>query len=159
MNTKQQFTVTGNFSDGGTQDLTATVHWSSSAGSIATVSNSLGTDGLASGVSAGTATISASYGSLMGSAVLAVTSARLVSVTVLPANQSIALGRTQQFVANGSFDDGTSQDVSNSVFWSSSVTGVAIINNLGLATSTGTGSTTINAVSAGVSGTANLSVQ
>jgi hypothetical protein len=157
--TKQQLTVTGNFSDGGTQDLTATVHWSSSSGSVATVSNSPSSDGLASAVAAGTATISASYGSMNGSAVLTVTGAKLVSIAVSPVNSVIALGRAQQFAAAGSFDDSTTQDVSNSVVWSPSVAGVAIVNNLGLATSTGTGATSITAASAGVSGTTTLTVQ
>jgi hypothetical protein len=157
--TKQQFTVTGNFSDGGTEDLTATVHWSSSKGSVATVSNSLSSDGLATAVATGTATVSASYAGLSGSAALTVTGAKLVFIAVAPANPVIALGRTQQFAATGSFDDNTTQDISNSVTWSSSVAGVAIINNLGLATSTGTGSTTIAASSAGVSGTSTLAVQ
>ncbi len=74
-----QFTATGNYSDGSTRNLTAAVAWNSSNTSAATVSNSSGSQGLASpvcgGVSTactGTTTISATFGTIMGSAALTV---------------------------------------------------------------------------------------
>src|SRR5262249_57642310 len=45
----QQFTATGHYSDGTTQGLTASASWSSSNASIATVSNTAGSHGLAQG--------------------------------------------------------------------------------------------------------------
>ena len=51
----QQFSATGHYSDGSSAPLTSGLYWSSSAAGVATVSAS----GLATGVSAGTATISA----------------------------------------------------------------------------------------------------
>jgi len=57
----QQFTATGHYSDGSTQGLTTQVTWASSNQSDATISNAAGTNGLATGVAAGTTTISATY--------------------------------------------------------------------------------------------------
>ncbi|MHC4146379.1 MAG: Ig-like domain-containing protein, partial [Planctomycetota bacterium] len=55
----QQFTATGYYSDGTTEDLTTEVIWSSDDISIATTSNTLGTEGLATSKSMGTITVSA----------------------------------------------------------------------------------------------------
>ena len=46
----QQFTATGTYSDRTTQNLTASVTWSSSDESVATISNAPGSNGLATGV-------------------------------------------------------------------------------------------------------------
>jgi hypothetical protein len=54
----QQFAATGYFRGGSTQNLTAAVAWSSSAPGVATINAA----GLASGVSAGSTTITAIYG-------------------------------------------------------------------------------------------------
>ncbi|HEX9050374.1 MAG TPA: Ig-like domain-containing protein [Anaeromyxobacter sp.] len=59
----QQFAATGTFSDASTHDMTREATWQSSATSVATV----GPTGLAMGVFAGTATISATSSALLGS--------------------------------------------------------------------------------------------
>jgi len=84
----QQFTATGTFTDGTTQNLTSSATWSSSNPAIATVSNT----GLGNGLGQGTATISAQYGSVTGTDNFTVTAAVLSSITVTPSNPSIALG-------------------------------------------------------------------
>jgi hypothetical protein len=60
--THQQFTATGTYTDGSTQDLTETAAWSTSAPSIANIS----TSGLASTVASGQATIAAAVGAING---------------------------------------------------------------------------------------------
>src|SRR5574341_53723 len=72
-------------------------------------------------------------------------SGNLVSITVRPANSTIAIAVTQQFTATGTNSDATSQDITSSVTWSSSNTGVATINASGLATGVSAGTTTITA--------------
>jgi len=67
-----QFTATGHYSDNSTQDLTTVATWSSSNTAVATVSNTSGSQGLAKGVAAGTATITASSGSVSGNTLLTV---------------------------------------------------------------------------------------
>jgi hypothetical protein len=150
----QQFTATGTFSDGSTQNLTSTATWSSSATTVATIS----TAGLATSVGTGSTTIQASSGSINGSTTLTVTPATLVSISVTPANPSIAKGKTQQFTATGTFSDGTTQNLTSTATWSSSSVTVATINTTGLATAAGTGSTTIQASSGGVNGSTTLTV-
>jgi hypothetical protein len=53
-----QFTATGTYSDNSMANLTTSVAWQSNSPGVANVSNVMGTNGLATGVSAGTATIS-----------------------------------------------------------------------------------------------------
>jgi len=158
LGTKQQFTATGAYSDGSTQDLTSTATWSSDTPLTATVSST----GLSSSVGMGTATITASVGSVSGSTELTVTAAVLVSITISPAGATIPLGMTQQFTATGTFSDGTTQDVTQAGHWSSTVAAVATISNTamtaGLASTLGTGTTAIGISSGGVSASAVLTV-
>jgi hypothetical protein len=84
----QQFTATGVYSDLSTANLTDSVTWSSSSSS-ATISNASGSQGLATGVSTGAATITASDPSatLSGTAALVVTPAEPgPSVTTTPSS-------------------------------------------------------------------------
>jgi len=69
----------------------------------------------------------------------------LSSITVTPANPSIALGQMQQFTATGHFRNGSRQNLTASVLWNSSAPGVATINAAGLASSVAAGSMTITA--------------
>jgi uncharacterized protein YjdB len=68
----QQFTATGTFSDGSSQDITLNTHWSSSSASVATIANAPSVGGLARCIAAGTSTIGANSGGTTGSAVLTV---------------------------------------------------------------------------------------
>jgi hypothetical protein len=160
--TSKQFVAMGTFSDNTTQDLTSTVTWNSSSLSVATISNEEGSNGLATSITSGSTTISATSGDISGSTSLTVTAATLVSIEVTPVNPSITLGTTEQFTATGTYDDGSTQDLTTSVIWKSSSSSVASISNAagsnGLATSVAAGSTTITATSGGVSGSATLTV-
>ena len=158
LNTSQKFSATGTFSDSTTQDLTTSVNWTSLDTSIATIDAA----GRATGVAAGTTTIKASSGGVFGVATLTVTSATLVSLAILPADPSIALGTSQQFKATGTFSDSTTQDVTELVTWSSSATSVATIGNAagsnGKATAAAAGVTTISAVRGTIPASTTLTV-
>ena len=67
----------------------------------------------------------------------------LVSIAVTPVNPSISTGNQQQFTATGTYSDGSRQNITNSVTWTSSVPSAATISSSGLATGVATGSTTI----------------
>jgi len=67
LGTNQAFTATGIFSDGSTKDLTHAVTWSSSANSVVLINNSPGRIGVANPRAAGTATITATSGSVHAS--------------------------------------------------------------------------------------------
>ncbi|MGD0760582.1 MAG: Ig-like domain-containing protein [Candidatus Sulfotelmatobacter sp.] len=156
--TATQFNAIGTFADNSTQNLTSSVSWTSSPASIATVSNASPTKGLATGVAPGTATITALFAGQSGAATLTVTNATLDSITVAPDTTTISLGGTQQFTATGNFSDGSSENLTAQVTWSSSEVSVATISPGGLASTAGKGSTTITAKMNGVSGTAALTV-
>lgn len=66
----------------------------------------------------------------------------LVSPVVPPA---LPLGGSQQFVATGYYSDGSSQDISSSVNWTSSSTSIATLTSGGAATASAVGSTSITA--------------
>jgi hypothetical protein len=89
---------------------------------------------------------------------LTVTDATLSSITVAPPDPSISLGGTQQFTATGTFSDGTTEDLTAQVTWTSSEVSVATITAGGLASTAGIGSTTITAKMNNVSGTTMLTV-
>ena len=81
----------------------------------------------------------------------------LLSIAVTPANPSIAPSTSETFIATGTYSDNTSQNITASATWSSSVTSVATVTN-GKATSIAPGQTTITATSGGVSGSTTLTV-
>lgn len=81
----------------------------------------------------------------------------VVSITVAPTSQSVAVNQTAQFTALGVYGHGknhppTSQDITNSATWTSSVPGVATINSSGVATGVSAGTTTITATMSGFTG-------
>jgi Bacterial Ig-like domain (group 2)/Abnormal spindle-like microcephaly-assoc'd, ASPM-SPD-2-Hydin/Galactose oxidase, central domain/Kelch motif len=160
--TTQQFTATGHFSDGSTQNITTTSTWSSSNTAVATVSNASGSQGLATAVASGTASITAASGSISGSATLTVTPAVLVSITISPPSPTITAGSTQQFTATGKFSDNSTQNITTSVTWNSDTQSVATISNAagsqGLATAVAAGSATISASENSISSSTQLTV-
>jgi len=156
--TAQQFTATGTFTNGSTQNITGTVQWSSNALTVASISNTQTSAGLANAVGVGVATITAASGSVSGSTNLTVTAAALVSISVIPANPSISAGTTQQFTATGTFTDGSSQDLTSTAAWTSNASGTATVSKTGLATSSASGTATISAASGTVSGSTVLTV-
>jgi len=160
--TSQRLAATGTYSDATTQDLTAQVSWTSSDGTIAIVSNGAGTQGRVTGVAVGMATISATLGGVAGSAVVTVTSAVLTSIALTPAMPSLAKGTTLQMTATGGYSDGTTQDLTTQVAWSSGDTTVAVVSNAagsqGRVTGAGSGGTTLSATLAGVTGSTTVTV-
>src|SRR6202167_2784899 len=159
----EQFTATGTFSDGSTQNLTSTATWASSNAGFASISNAAGTRGLATGVAVGMTSISASVNGVTSPGVsltATATAPTLTSITVAPLTMSIAIGATQTFTATGHFSDGSSGAVT--VNWTSSNIAIATINAAGLASGVSAGGPiTITATSTqtpSIHGTAQLTV-
>jgi hypothetical protein len=103
-------------------------------------------------LSAGATQISASLNGISSpSSTLAATTAKLQSITIAPLSATVTAGETLQWTATGLFSDGTIQDVTTSVRWSSSSTAVATIGaSSGLATGISQGTATITATQGGV---------
>jgi len=153
-----QFKAVGTYADSSTQDLTNQVTWSTSDGSKVLISYK----GLATGMSIGQATITAVLGSLSDSSLVTVTQAELVFIAIDPVNIGIFNGTSQQMKARGTFTDGTMQDITATVTWSSTNPNVATISNVpgsnGIATAVASGMTTITASYGSISNTATLTV-
>jgi N-acetylneuraminic acid mutarotase len=82
----------------------------------------------------------------------------LSSIAVTPDSPSIAEGLTNQFIATGTFTDGSTADISSNVTWTTDTPAVASINMTGLATGNASGSSTIIATSGSISGNTLLNV-
>jgi len=100
-----QFTASGLFSDGTTENLTNQVTWGSTAPSVATISP----QGLANGVVLGASTITASYQGLTGSSGLSVSPPL---VTLLSAQPVIKRNKVTKLVLtfSGGLADGVAQE-------------------------------------------------
>ncbi|KTD67477.1 protein with a bacterial immunoglobulin-like domain protein [Legionella santicrucis] len=162
VSTTQKFTATGVFSDGSIRNLTPFATWSSSNTAVATISNNLGSKGLATAATAGVTTISATVNGVSANTTLTVTGATLSSISVTPVNASIGRNTSLQYTATGIFSDGTNQDITQSVTWTTGNSGIATISNSegskGLATGVGAGTTTVTAALGAISNSTNLTV-
>lgn len=149
-----QFTATGTYNNGATQNLTGSATWASANSSIASVSAS----GSVTGVAAGNTTIQATLGSLTATASFAVTSASLQSITITPTKAQVAAASTLQLTAMGTYSDGSAQDLTNLVAWSTDNTAIASVTSVGLVTGIETGTTTLRATINSVSTSTSLIV-
>jgi uncharacterized protein YjdB len=151
----QQFTAVGTYDDSTTKVL-GDVTWSSSNAGVVYVNST----GLGTAVAIGTATITASSGTAIGSTTVSVIASPLTTLQINPINPSISLStqNTQQFAAIAVFADGSTMDITNSVTWTSSNTSVATISSTGLATASSKGTTTIGAASGTVIASTTLTV-
>ena len=169
-----QLTATGtygNASHPSTQNITTLVSWTSNTPAVATVNSS----GVVTGVSAGTATITATAagfaGTVSATSLITVTAVgggssggSIVSLTVIPGSQSVATpNQSTQFIAIGTTSLGTTVNLGGVVAWYSSDTQVASINQAGLALGANQGTTTITAIATNpdntvAAGTATLTV-
>jgi uncharacterized protein YjdB len=146
-----------NYSDGSSVDVTGTAVWSSDTPTVATVAT-----GAVSGVSAGNASITASFGGQTGTCALTVSPLTLLSITISPANPSVAMGSTLAFTATGTYAGGGTRDITGSVLWATGDATIASISNAtgtnGVATPIAVGTTTVTATLSGVTGTTNITV-
>jgi hypothetical protein len=133
--------------------------WSSSDPAVATVSNADSNKGFTQGLTVGTTTIQALFGTASDSTQLTITPAILTTLKVTPANTSIVgFAKTVNFVANGTYSDGTTAVLTTQVAWASSIPGVATIATSGVATTVAAGTTSISATLNGISDKTDLKV-
>ena len=153
----EAFTATATLTDGTTTDVSASVHWSVADPTLALISNTLGNAGLLSGLLPGTSTVTATLGSTSGNASLYVNAASLVGISVGPSGLSLALGVTAQLTATGTYSDGSTQDITASVAWSSS-NGQLLGVSAGLVTPLAIGNSTITATMNGKTGSVGVTI-
>lgn len=126
--------------------------WSSSNNSIATVSAT----GLVTGVSAGTANISATVLGRAGSVAVTV-APPVASVQVTAPDSSIVRGQTVQLTATPRTAGGAVV-TGRTVSWSSGTPSVATVSTSGLVSAVGVGSAVITATVDGINGTLTITV-
>ncbi len=157
-----QFQASGNFSDATTQDISFDVSWSSSDTTAVTISNLVGSKGLASTVEVGFSNISATFDGTTASTQMEVSDAILQTITLSPLEPSILTLSSGQFAATGTFSDATTLDLTDQATWASSLPTIASISDTagtkGLVSTLLEGSTTISASRSGVQGSTSLSV-
>jgi RHS repeat-associated protein len=151
----QQYTATGTWTDGHTENITASVLWQTSDPARAFINAA----GLADALDAGPVTILATHEGVTGNASLTVIAAELASIVVTPANPIALVGGTVAFTATGVFSNGTSQNLSSQVTWSSNSGAASIHPSTGVASALAEGSATISATKDGIAGSTVLSVQ
>ena len=149
-----KFTVVANYSDGTTEDATASAAWSTLNSSIATIN----AGGVASPVSVGTATIVASAYGKSGTASLIVSKAALTAISVMSPAAPIALGQSAQLQAQGTYSDKSVQDITDQVNWSAATPGIATISSTGLAVSKAVGNTQVTASLSNITASGQITV-
>jgi hypothetical protein len=143
----QAFTAIATYSDLSTRDVTSSVSWTSSDATVVSINAA----GVARGLAPGTITVTATDAAsgVAGGAGVTVTNAVLTALAVTPASASIFTSSTQTFAAIGTYSDGSTNDITSAVTWSSTVSAVATISNAavspGVATGLTAGSTVITA--------------
>jgi hypothetical protein len=122
-----QLAATGTFSSGPSQPLTVT--WSSSVPSVATVSSAGLLTCNPNATMTGSATISATSGSVMGSMSVTCQAAQLKYIVVSPEKEcEIRAGGKLQLTATGIFLSGAKKNLTATASWSSSNSSVATVS-------------------------------
>ncbi len=130
--------------------MTVPITWSSSNTTVGTIDPNTGTfTAIANGIT----TINATNGSIVGSAVVTVSTPVLTTITVTPATLTLNVGGSTTFAASATDQFGNPMTVP--ITWSSSNNTVGKIDPVtGLFTALVAGSTTINATSGNIVGSA-----
>ncbi len=150
--TTTQLTATGTYSDGSTEDLTDQATWASSLTRVAKVDQDAGTHGLLSALAAGTSKVTAALGSVTSPGfTVTVSSAKLSSLAFDQTEPTVSVGQTLQLTATGTFADGSTQNLTRDVAWSSGDTDIATVSvssgNEGTVKGIAAGTVTLSATS------------
>jgi hypothetical protein len=158
----RRFAVEAFYSDGSSSEVTWMASWSSSDGSVASVSNSQRSRGEVDANAAGTAQITATYEGIQVSSSVTVTAAVINSIQVTPFMASMSPGQVSQFQAVAIMSDGSTENISRDASWVSTDQAVAGVGNsrwdTGRVTAVAAGTTTIRASLDGITGETTLSV-
>lgn len=160
LGTRQRFTLTGTFSDGTTQDVSALAAWSTKS-VVGTGVATIDSTGLCTSKAVGKAQVTGRYSTRSASTTLQVTPAVITNLAVTPATPTIAKGTALQFAATATFSDSTVQDVTALADWSVqdiTGTGVASIDELGSAVGLSIGQVAVSADYSGATGSTTLTV-
>ncbi|WP_243338515.1 Ig-like domain-containing protein [Anaeromyxobacter soli] len=148
-----KLTATGAYDDGSKRDVTAEASWTSLNGGIAQVSA-----GVVTGITAGTATITAAIGPIQGTALVTVDTPTFVSVRMDPVSAVISAGQSASLRCLGITDGGAEIDVTAAAVWTSADPLVATVSR-GVVSGVKVGGTDVRATYAGFSAQAHVTVE
>lgn len=151
---QKQYTVTGLFSNGHKQDLTSLATWKTIPDGIASISK----EGLVTTVNPGQVAITALINNSLATALLTVTDATLSSIHVRTLRTSLPQQVSQAFTAIGFFSDGSQQDLSKDVSWTSNDPAIADFETNNEMNTKATGSVTVTASLGDIKGELNVTV-
>ena len=130
LGTTRDFTATGLFAGDSEGNITSSAIWTSSNPAVLTING----NGRAKAGSVGFATVTATLNGVSGtSTTIAVTNATVSRLSVTPDTAQIAAGTNQQFKVTGIFSDGSTQDLTPDVVWTTSNATLASIDANGIA--------------------------
>lgn len=151
------------FDDNTSRNVTQLATWETTNPAIASVGNVWWTNGIVLTHGAGQVDVKASWQNAEGQTSLTVTDAQVMSIEVTPAVSSVLPGEVVEHEALGTFDDGSTYELTLWSTWLSSDTSIANVSNAwgahGEATAFSAGTVTIEAHKDGVVGTTNFEVR
>lgn len=146
------FSATGTFTDG-TRDVTASVNWTASPGGIVNLAPPPNAN-VATVIATGTTTIAATDPTtgIQGTTMLTGVTLTSINVTDVSGNTTatITVGSTDQLTATATYSDNSTANITNSVVWACTPSGIARIDSSGLAAGVASGTCTITVSQSGV---------
>jgi hypothetical protein len=153
--TTQALTVTASYSDGSTIDVSNSSVFTAGTPAVAKVTAN---SGIVTAIATGTSVMTAVFDGMTVNTTVTVAPAQLVSIVVTPKSANVFVAGTQSFVATGTYTDGSTANISNTVVWTSSDVTKATILPTGLATGLAVGSSVMTATLNAKSGSGTLIV-
>lgn len=149
-----QATASGVYDDGGEEDISGLVTWSSSNTSIGEVD----LHGAVYAVAPGRTDIRATLDDVAGAAVFTVLEPQLQSIEISGPSQLVPSGLFLQLGATGHYNNGTTRMITNAVTWSTDSTSIATIDASGKVAGLMVGGTKVHATQGAVTAELPISV-
>ena len=128
LNDQVQFKARGTFADGSSANVSEQCDWSTDDASIASVANVSPGKGTVTGLKLGTTMVHANCAGTTVTGTVQVIG-HLQTISVTPNPFSAESNVQKQYHALGQYDDGSSDDITKNVSWSSANPAVAIVNS------------------------------
>jgi len=145
----QTFSATARYNNGDVLDVSASVSWSSTDGSVALVGNTQFDKGVVRAVAPGNCTILATDGATLvqGRTIVFVPADNLTlsAIVVTPNPAIVGVGKALQLRAEGIYSDGSTRDLTRGVTWTSSRGDLVAVDAAGLVGGVLAGDATVTA--------------
>ncbi|WP_016739288.1 Ig-like domain-containing protein, partial [Brevibacillus brevis] len=135
----QRLYASAYYSDGNSKDISSVASYDTSNSSVAQVSS----QGVVTGIKAGTATITVSYDGKSASSQITVQGASIQEIKGTPVQVSLVAGGTQQLSVTATYSNGAEENISRQAVYSSSNANVASVDSGGLITALSPGATQV----------------